>query len=59
MEGHGAQANDHISQVRDDEDPVMAEAQAVADAHDAKVYENEVGHGVDELSTVRRDVVVL
>lgn len=57
MEQHRTQTNDDVPQIGDDEDPVMAVAQTVADTHDSKMYEDHIGHGVDEFSAVRRDVV--
>lgn len=57
MEQHRTETNDDVPQIGDDEDAVMAVSQTVSDAHDAKMYKDHIGHGVDEFSAVRRDVV--
>jgi hypothetical protein len=59
MEGHRTHADGKVDQKGEDDAGLRRVPQAVPDALDAQVDEDQVGERVDELSNVIRDIIIL
>lgn len=59
VKSHGAEANEQIPYVRNNEDWWMSVQDAIPNTLEAEIHEDQVRQCVDKLGTIRRDVIVL